>query len=115
MAETVIDASTRLKGAIQTEDDLAVYGVVEGPIKSSAVVTVAQGGLVNGPLSAREVTVHGTVEGDVAATGQLLLGPTGRIIGDVRVGHMKVEDGGIIQGKVLMDSPQSGFKTTERK
>jgi cytoskeletal protein CcmA (bactofilin family) len=112
--ETIIDAATRLKGDIKGEDDLQIQGVVEGSVQTTAKVVVAQGGLVQGPISGHEVQVFGTVEGDVHVRGQFLLGPSGKVQGDVRASHIKVEDGGILQGKVLMEGA-AGFQSHERK
>jgi cytoskeletal protein CcmA (bactofilin family) len=112
--ETILDATARLKGSIRSEDDLRILGVVEGAVRTSGKVMVAQGGLVQGPVSGRDVEIHGAVEGDVHAGGQFLLGPTGKVVGDVRAAHIKVEDGGLLQGKVVMEGPKP-FQTHERK
>lgn len=111
--ETILDAATRFKGEIRSEDDICVLGVVEGSIRTAGRAVVAQGGLIRGPLAAREVEVHGSVEGDVQASGHLLLGPGGRVVGDVHAAHIKVEDGGLLQGKVFMEGPVP-FETHER-
>ena len=111
--ETIFDAATRFKGAVRSQDDIRVFGVVEGPVRTSGRAAVAEGGLVRGTLSGRDVEVHGSVEGDVQATGHFLLGPKGRVVGDVRAAHIKVEDGGLLQGKVLMEGP-APFQVRER-
>jgi cytoskeletal protein CcmA (bactofilin family) len=111
--ETVLDAATRFAGSIQSEDDLKILGVVEGSVRTSGRVLVVQGGLVQGPVTGRDVEIQGAVEGDIQASGQFLLGVTGKVMGDVRAAHIKVEDGGLLQGKVLMEGPKP-FKTHER-
>lgn len=111
--ETVLDAATRFKGEIRSEDDIRVFGVVEGSVRTTGRAVVVHGGLVRGPLSGRDVEVHGSVEGDVQASGHFLLGPGGRVVGDVRAAHIKVEDGGLLQGKVFMEGP-APFRTHGR-
>lgn len=111
--ETVVDATTRVKGVLRSEDDIRILGVVEGPVRTAGKLLVARGGLVRGSASGQDVEIHGAVEGDVHAGGQFLLGPTGKVVGDVRAAHIKVEDGGLLQGKVLMEG-QPSFQTHER-
>lgn len=111
--ETVVDATTRVRGELRSEDDVRILGVVEGPVRTAGKLLVAGGGLVRGAVSGRDVEIHGAVEGDVHAGGQFVLGPTGKVVGDVRAAHIKVEDGGQLQGKVLMEGPKA-FQTRER-
>jgi cytoskeletal protein CcmA (bactofilin family) len=106
--ETRLDATATFKGNIVTEEDLVVEGTLEGSIQSRASVTVAQGARVTGPIHARDLEVAGTVEGDITASDHVHLSPTGRIQGDVRAIHLRVDDGGVMQGRVLTTSPAKG-------
>lgn len=108
--ESVLDVAAKFKGTVDTEEDLRVDGFLEGEIRCSGRVLVAQGGKVVGEITAVTVEVAGIVEGDVKASGLLLLTQTGRITGDVRVGHIRVEDGGVLQGRVLTESEASPGK-----
>jgi cytoskeletal protein CcmA (bactofilin family) len=101
--ETRLDATATFKGQVTTEEDLVVEGTLEGIIQSTAQVVVAKGGCVNGTIRARDVEVAGTVEGNIWASRHVLLASTGRIQGDVSAIHLRVEDGGVMQGKVLTD------------
>jgi cytoskeletal protein CcmA (bactofilin family) len=98
---TKLDSTARFVGDVVTEEDLLVEGVVEGTISGRAAVVIAVGALVKGKVLGREVEVHGTVQGDVEASGLLKLGGRGRIEGDVRASHLSVEDGGVLHGRVL--------------
>lgn len=102
--ETRLDSTATFKGHLTTEDDLRVEGSLEGSIQSSALVTVALGGRVRGKVRARDVEVAGTVEGDIWAANHVRLLSTGRIQGDVTAIHLQMEDGGVMQGRVLTDT-----------
>ena len=102
--ETRLDATATFKGQIITEDDLVVEGAVEGSIQSSASVTIAQGGRVTGKIRARDLDVAGIVEGDIWASNHVHLAPSGRIQGDVSAIHLRVDDGGVMQGRVLTET-----------
>lgn len=111
--ETRIDATARLTGALMTEEDLLVEGVLEGTVRSSARVVVAAGARVKGDITGREVDVAGTVEGNVLASAAFHLRAGGRVQGDVRSSHIQVEDGGVLSGKVITEGP-GGFVTQDR-
>lgn len=102
--ESVLDANVKFTGTILTQEDLRVEGALEGAIESDANVTVAECGRVRGDIKARSVQVAGTVEGNVRAVDHLVLARTGRILGDVHAGHIRVEEGGALQGRVLTES-----------
>ena len=99
--ETLLDAGSQLVGDVVTDGDVRIEGLVEGRVQAGGRVVIAGGARVHGPVTAAEVEVSGSVEGEITSRGHLLLAQTGRITGDVRAHHMRVEDGGIIQGKVV--------------
>ncbi|MGC8762637.1 MAG: bactofilin family protein [Acidobacteriota bacterium] len=106
--ETRIDAGSRLKGTLETADDLLLEGVLVGEVRSTARVVIARGARLEGPLSARDVEVGGTVEGPVTATGWVAIRSGGRVAGDIRAGHILVEDGAVVQGRVLAGETSGG-------
>lgn len=106
--ETRLDATATFKGHIVTEEDLVVEGAVEGSIQSRASVTVAKGGRVTGNIRARDLEVAGTIEGNIWASDHVHLSPTGRIQGDVSAIHLRVDDGGVMQGRVLTETSGKG-------
>ncbi len=81
-----------------------IKGLIEGETEASGKITVERGGKVVGPLKAGEVAIHGTVEGNIQALNSLHLAPGGRIVGNVKTPHIRVEDGGVLQGAVLTES-----------
>lgn len=101
--ETKLDATATVKGRLTTEDELVVEGTVDGDIQSTSLVTVAHGGRVTGKIRARDVEVAGVVEGDIWASRHVHLAPTGRIQGDVSAIQLRVDDGGVMQGRVLTE------------
>lgn len=106
--ETRIDATAKLTGTLSTEDDLVLEGVLEGSLQSTASVTLVPGSRVKGDITGREIRVAGTVEGNVLASALFVLQSGGKILGDVRAAHIQVEDGGVLSGKVITETP-AGF------
>jgi cytoskeletal protein CcmA (bactofilin family) len=97
---TRIEPSTVLKGNIEAREDILIEGRVEGGIATTGKVVVAKGAVVRGPVSSREIEIAGIVEGNVYSTESTKLFARGKIQGDLKTGHLHVEDGGILAGKV---------------
>jgi cytoskeletal protein CcmA (bactofilin family) len=97
---TRIDRSGILKGKIDSREDILIEGRFEGEISTTEKITVAKGGYVKGPLKCKTIEIAGIVEGDVESTESTKVYSFGKIHGDLITGHLFVEDGGILGGKV---------------
>src|SRR5205085_8594597 len=65
---SVLDAQLSVRGDIETEGTLRVDGHLEGSIRRADIVVIGTGATVVGDISAREVIVGGSVQGNVTAT-----------------------------------------------
>ena len=87
------------KGEIHTNShSFRVEGVVEGTIHSTGEVSIAPGGLVKGTILAKHLVVTGRAEGTMKISDCLEIHGTGYVEGDVEVGSLVVDEGGILQG-----------------
>jgi cytoskeletal protein CcmA (bactofilin family) len=93
-----------LQGRLDIQGDLRIGGNVEGELKASGDVTVDSGATIQASIEGANVSVRGNVTGNVTARRRLTLGGSGRLIGDVRVGRLTVEDGASLNGNVTMAS-----------
>jgi cytoskeletal protein CcmA (bactofilin family) len=93
-----------LQGRLDIQGDLKIAGQVEGELKASGDVTVDSGANIQASVEGANVSVRGNVSGNVTARRRLTLGGSGRLIGDVRVGRLTVEDGASLNGNVTMTS-----------
>ena len=85
-----------------------IEGTVDGTIQSEGEVIVAPGGLVTGIVLAKHLVVTGTVKGIVKITECLEIHGTGLVEGEVEVGRLVVDEGGILQGTCLRrDEPKA--------
>ena len=84
--------------------DLKVAGTVEGDLKASGDVTVDSGATIQAAIEGANVSVRGQVTGNVTARKRLTLAGTGKLVGDVKVGRLTVEDGASLNGNVTMQS-----------
>jgi len=98
---------TRVSGSIQGAGTVRVCGVVHGSVQISGTLEIVEGARVDGPVSARLVTVAGTVEGDVVATEHARLEPSARVRGRVSSPRLVVEAGAHVVGALESGSPDA--------
>ena len=90
-----------IRGEVRGSEDLYVDGRVEGTISlSESRLTIGPNAVLAADLSARDVLVLGTVEGNITATGRLELRAGCQVSGDVRAMRLAIEDNAVFRGKV---------------
>lgn len=90
------------KGEICADEDLVLFGRVEGSINHTGSVTIALGGVVTGNVYARSITIRGTVEGDVEASESVTVAPSAVLNGDIVAPRVSIVDGAEFNGSVEM-------------
>lgn len=100
--ETIIGNGTTINGVVEVIGILRIDGKLEGELKSQGDVIVGESGNVASAIAAKNVTVAGRVSGNIEATGRLDILPTGKVLGDIRVGQLAISDGATFQGKCEM-------------
>ena len=99
---TVILSGTTVSGELYGTGSVLIEGTVLGGIRVDGTVTVARSGVVKGPIRAGDVSVAGSVTGDIAAGTVLRLEMTGSITGNVTMRSFIIEDGGCFDGQSHM-------------
>ncbi|MFO7305598.1 MAG: polymer-forming cytoskeletal protein [Gammaproteobacteria bacterium] len=103
--DTLIGAGTRIIGDVQFSGGFHVDGHVKGnvdaPPDSGALLSVSDGGVVEGSVAVPNVILNGTVKGDILAHERIELGATARVIGNVYYGLIEMEMGAEINGKLI--------------
>jgi cytoskeletal protein CcmA (bactofilin family) len=96
-----VGKSLKIQGHIVSEEDLTIDGDVEGTIVvGDHTLTVGPGATVKADLTARTITVSGTVIGKVRAHELLVLGATGSVIGEIVAARLRMADGAVVDGPV---------------
>lgn len=105
MAEriTEIGPASLVKGEIEAQEDVAVFGRVEGVIRSTETVTIEEDGLVDGEIEAASVVVAGVMVGNIRATTMVSILETGAVQGDIVTPSIVLLDGGAVKGRLVMD------------
>ena len=97
----VIGKSVQIRGEVKGSEDLLVDGQVEGTITLTEIrLTIGPNANVAAHVSARDVVVLGTLNGNITATGRIELRQGSHLVGDISAGRLSIEENAIFKGKV---------------
>lgn len=106
-----IGKSVKIKGELSGSEDLYLDGEVEGNIVLNGnSLTVGPNGRVRAHIKAREVIVHGKVDGNILTAERVELRTSGAVVGDIQSRRLMIEDGAYVKGSV--DVQREGKSTT---
>jgi cytoskeletal protein CcmA (bactofilin family) len=107
--DTLIGATASLGGDLEFAGGLHLDGRVLGNVRSAgsadATLSVSEQGSIEGSVRVPNVVLNGTIKGDIAASGRVVLGSKARVEGSVQYGVIEMALGAEIRGKLL---PLSG-------
>jgi cytoskeletal protein CcmA (bactofilin family) len=96
-----IGKSVLIKGELSGSEDIYVDGQVEGNIHLSGHnLTIGPHGRVRANVSAKNVTVAGTLDGNIVAGERTEFRKTAVANGDVQTKRIAIEDGAFFKGKL---------------
>jgi cytoskeletal protein CcmA (bactofilin family) len=97
---SLIPAGTELAGRLKCASDLLCEGSFVGEIEVQGDLTIGAAGCVEGPLSARTVTVIGQVRGCVHGEEQVELRRGASVEGDVSSACVVLAGGSDLDGRI---------------
>ena len=102
-----IGKSVVVKGELSGSEDLVVDGEVEGSISlRGQSLTVGPNGRVRANIEARNVILHGRVDGDINATDRVELRKSASLTGDISTARISIEDGAFFKGTIDIQKPE---------
>jgi cytoskeletal protein CcmA (bactofilin family) len=105
---SIVDDGFSVEGTIEFAGELLIRGRVGGKVKGDTV-TIAEEGVANADMKVHRLTVSGHFEGDVHATEELVVLPTGRCDGRVQCRHLVVHEGGQLNADVRQIDRQEAY------
>ncbi len=103
--ETVVGPTTNFKGTVQNDGGLRVDGVFEGAVETGGNLIVGEEAKVMADIVAYNVSVAGSVKGNVKANRVEILS-TGRVWGNITVKSFLVDEGGFVRGEIIMEGAE---------
>lgn len=102
-----IGKSVVVKGELSGSEDLIVDGEVEGNISlRGQTCTIGPNGRVRANIEARNVIVHGRVNGDIHASERVELRKTASLAGDISTARISIDDGAFFKGGIDIQKPE---------
>lgn len=94
-----------INGRVSGDDEVFVFGTVEGNVALESTLTVEESGSVVADIDVDAVVVRGEVNGEVVARQTIELADGSRVTGNLRAPRIIIEEGAQFQGNVDMDVP----------
>jgi cytoskeletal protein CcmA (bactofilin family) len=99
--QTVLGQAVLVKGNLSGKEDLLIEGQCEGTLDfQDHCLTVGPQGQVKSEIHAREVVIHGTVNGKISAKDRVEIRKTGNVVGDIVSATVAIEDGAFFKGSI---------------
>ena len=96
-----IGKSVVIKGELSGSEDLYVDGEVQGTIDlRNQSLIIGPNSKVRGNVFAKEVAIHGKVDGNVTATTKVDLKKSAVLNGDISTQRIGIEDGAVFKGSI---------------
>lgn len=99
---TVVGVNVALSGTLKDQNDIVIYGMVEGEVISERAVNIGETAQVKGPVRGMVITVSGTSRGSIDASERLEITETGKVFGDIATKDLVIHSGATLVGKVSM-------------
>ncbi len=110
-----IGKSVVVKGELSGSEDLVVDGEVEGSIAlRGQSLTIGPNGRVRANIEARNVILHGRVDGDIHASDRVELRKSASLSGDITTARISIEDGAFFKGTIDIQKPEAAPKIEPR-
>lgn len=96
---SIIDKELTVEGTVSTKGKLVVKGVVKGTLTGDVVI-ISEEGAVYADTKVTSMTIGGIFKGEISASDELIILPTGSCSGKVVCKNFAVEPGGILNAQV---------------
>src|SRR5271167_3581132 len=106
-----IGKSVVVKGELSGSEDLVIDGEVEGSISlRGQSLTVGPNGRLRANIEARNVILHGRVDGNILASDRVELRKSASLSGDITTARISIEDGAFFKGTIDIQKPEPAPK-----
>ena len=102
-----IGKAVKVVGQIFSREDLYIDGEVEGTVEAlEHKLTIGPNGTVRATIKAREVVALGSIHGNVEAADKIEIRKDAKLIGDIRMARIIIEDGAYFKGAIDIVKPE---------
>jgi cytoskeletal protein CcmA (bactofilin family) len=100
-----------VKGQIFAREDLTIDGEVEGTVEChDHRLTIGPNARVQAGLKAREIVIHGSIQGNVEAADKIDIKKEAKLVGDIKTTRIVIEDGAYFKGSIDISKTAAAAK-----
>ena len=108
-----LGASIEVKGRISGDEDLQIDGKVEGPVSlQNHRLIVGRSAQLSSEISAREIVIHGKVNGNLNARDRVEINKDASVMGDLHTSRIMIEDGAYFKGTIEIKRGSNSSSST---
>jgi len=102
--EKILDVDASMQGSMIFKDpvNLRINGKFEGTLNTRGNLTIGEGAVVNADIEGDDITVAGTVNGNIKAKTRLKIIAPAKITGDINAPILNILEGAVFQGQCCM-------------
>ncbi len=105
-----------MKGELSGKEDVVIEGQYKGKIDlMNHNILVGRGAKVEADIRAKNITIHGTVEGNIDASGKIFISQEGQMKGDLKAPKILIMEGAKFMGGVKIEKDLRDISLLEEK
>jgi cytoskeletal protein CcmA (bactofilin family) len=104
--ESVIGEHSSFEGTFRSESSVRVRGTVQGELESQRSVFIEETARVHAKVTGASIVVAGEVDGQLHCVGRVEIKPSGRVLGEIHAGTLKMDEGAFFEGQLKMVKPE---------
>ncbi len=94
--------SGNVMGKLKCGNLLIQSGTIQSEVEATSLVSIEEGAVLTGKICCKDITIAGTVNGDIIATGKVGLASTAIVKGNVTAAAMGMEIGAKLSGNMCI-------------
>ncbi len=99
---TTVGVNVALSGTLKDQNDIHIFGLIDGEVISEKMVTIGKTAQVKGPVKGQVISIAGVVRGSIDATERLELLDTAKVFGSISTKDLVIHSGAAFVGKCTM-------------
>ncbi len=98
-----IGPAAAISGELKSDEDFIIEGQFQGKIDlGNQNLVIDKSGIVRADIRAKHVTISGLVEGNVTASGRVLIAKEAQMKGDIYASKISILEGAQFKGSIKM-------------
>lgn len=108
---SILDEGLEITGELSFTTGVRVNGVINGKVRSEAVLEIGPGGKVDAEITIRKILINGEFRGVIHASDRVEIHKDGKAYGDIYTPCLIIEAGALFEGRCNMsDAKKSPAK-----